>query len=200
MRPCISAAENAAQAVARVRRVDEGWQSTAGPFITDPNSGDGAIRIYRDLAQEANGRALVLERGGVPLGFNSRQAFQAFGSLARNSLMFAGQADAELYLRGSSVTGYSYRTGRAFDLGRDSDYDFAIVSPRLMEQARMSGYQLRSSGNRTTELSPRQLRDLNLANFVQTLSAQTGRKVTIMIYESEAIIQSRGPNLRVPQF
>ena len=196
----MSAAENAAQAVARVRRVEEGWQSTAGPFITDPNSPDGAIRIYRELAQEANGRALVLERGGVPLGFNSRQEFQSFGREARNGLMFAGQADAELYLRGSSVTGYSYRTGRAFDVGRDSDYDVAIVSSRMMQQARTSGYQLRSGGNRTTELTPRQLQDLNLTSLVRTLSVRTGRKVTIMIYESEALIQSRGPNLKVPQF
>jgi hypothetical protein len=197
-RDLVSAAANAAQAVARVRKVEEGWQSTSGPFITDPNSADGAIRVYRDLAQEANGRALVLERGGVPLGFNSRQEFRAFGSEARNSLMFAGQADAELYLRGSSVTGYRYRTGEPFDAGKDSDYDFAIVSPRLMERAHELGIATLGRGTRTGPLREIQLRQLGLDRPLARIKELTDRKSSFVIFRDSKVLEQRGPSLWVP--
>lgn len=196
-RELISAVENATQAIARVRKIEEGWQSTAGPVVTDPNSAEGAIRIYRDLAQEANGRALVLERGGVPLGFNSLQEFRRFGSEARNSLMFAGQADAEPYITGSAVTGYKYTTGRAFDVGRTSDFDLVIVSPRLIQVARERGVELRSSGARTGPLSEPQLETLGLGHTVRTLSERSGRDVNIMIYRSVEDLDRRGPSIPV---
>jgi hypothetical protein len=194
----IFASENAAQAMARVRQLDPEWRPATGSSITDPNSADGAIRAYRDLAQEANGRAFVLERGGVPLGFNSRHEFQAFGSEARNSLMFAGHADAELYLRGSSVTGYRYRTGRTFDQGKTSDYDLALAGPRLLQWVQELGIPLRSNGVRSRELNNNDLRALGLESTVSALKAMTGRKVSIMVYRSEEAIVGRGPSLRVP--
>jgi predicted nucleotidyltransferase len=193
----IFASENAAQAMVRVRQLDPEWRPATGPSITDPNSADGAIRAYRDLAQEANGRAIVLERGGVPLGFNSRHEFQAFGSEARNSLMFAGHADAEPYLTGSAVTGYKYTTGQLFDVGRRSDYDLAIVSPRLIQMARERGIELRSRGARTGQIEETELKLLGLENTVRTLQEYSGRDVHIMIYRSTEDLAPRGPNIPV---
>ena len=40
----------------------------------------------------------------------------------------AGHSDARLVMFGSSVTGFSYRSGTSFDAGGRSDYDLAVVS------------------------------------------------------------------------
>jgi hypothetical protein len=195
----IFAASNARVAIARVRELDPEWRPATGPSITDPNSADGAIRGYRDLAQEANGRAFVLERGAVPLGFNSREEFRAFGSEARTSLMFAGQADAELYLRGSSVTGYRYRTGEPFDTGKESDYDFAIVSPRLMERANEIGVATLGRGTRTGQLSNAELQKLGLDTVLARIKSLTNyRKSSFVIFRNSNALEKRGPHVWVP--
>ncbi len=82
----------------------------------------------------AEARLIVIERGGLLLGFNSREDYASFGRSARTALNEAGYPEAVPYMRGSAVTGYSYRTGEAFDVGRRSDYDIAIVRPRLLER------------------------------------------------------------------
>ena len=154
----VFASDFAAQAVTRVREREPAWQPSSRSVISDPNSADGAIRYYRDLAQEANGRALVLERDGVPLGFNNRQDFEQFGRETMKGLVASGYSDALPYMRGSAVTGYSYRQGAAFDVGRRSDYDLAIASPTLIQRAREMGIEMRGGGSRTHELNPRDLK------------------------------------------
>ena len=129
----ILVAQRAENALSRVRELDPSWQ--AAPSLSDPQSASGAIAAYRSLAQQAEGRATVLERGGVPLRFNTARDFESFGRATRDGLAAANHRDAEPYIRGSAVTGYNYLSGEPFDVGRRSDYDLAIVSPTLMRRA-----------------------------------------------------------------
>jgi hypothetical protein len=191
----LQVARRAENALTRVRQVDEDFRPAAS--ISGNETARGAIDSYRALAQQAEARATVLERGGVPLGFSSRQEFQAFGASARNSLMFSGQADAEIFLRGSSVTGFGYETGELFDSGRRSDYDFAIVSPRLFQRAAEAGIALRGGNTRTGVLRESALKDLGLNNVLVQFRQHTGRDVSIVLYRSREDLAKRGPHLPV---
>ena len=145
------------------------------PQLSEPQSAESAIGAYRSLAQQAEGRITVLERGGVPLGFNSREEFEQFGRATRNELAAAGQRDVEPFLRGSSVTGYNYRTGEPFDVGRRSDYHMALASPTLMRRAEELGIPLQGQGSRTEALDAPQLETLGLRDLASTLRQQVGR-------------------------
>ena len=190
------ATQRVQEALRRVRDLDPGWKPL--PSLRDPNSVEGALRSYRATAQQAEARATVLERGGVPLGFSSRQLYEEFGSAAKNELRAAGYRDAEPYFAGSAVTGYSYRTGEAFDVGRRSDYDIAIVSPSILQRAKELGIPLRGNGTRTGPIRPQQLQSLGLEAIANRLSRQENRDVGIMIYRTRKELELRGPNLPIP--
>lgn len=142
--------------------------------------------------RESEARLLVIERGGLPLGFNSREDFAAFGLTLRRGLAPSGQSGAEVFLRGSAVTGYSYRTGEAFDIGRQSDFDVAIVSPVLLRELSARGLRLTAGGRRSESFGVRKLQRLGLPNLPVRWSAQA-RDVTYMVYRSRAEMEARGP-------
>ncbi|RTL71921.1 MAG: phage portal protein, partial [Hyphomicrobiales bacterium] len=190
------AANRAEAALARVRKLDPEWKPA--PFLSDPQSARGAITGYTSLAQQAEARALVVERGGVPMGFETREQFVEFGRRAWDTLTESGHRDAEPYLRGSSVTGYSYRTGEAFDAGRRSDLDLAIASPTLIERAEALGVVTRGQGTRTMQLDKDVVEALGLRPLQLRLEADAGRPVPIMIYRSRGDIEARGPSIRLP--
>ena len=185
-------------ALVRVREVDPNWQSSARPSLTDPANAETAINSNLRLAQEAEARATVIERGGLPLGFNTRQDFEKFGAEAMRGLVSSGHKDAIPFIRGSAVTGYSYRQGEVFDVGRRSDFDLAIVSPKLLQRAREVGIELRGGETRTRELNPLDLKSLGLDGLAASLVDQSGHDTTLMIYSSESAVQARGPYLTVP--
>jgi hypothetical protein len=190
------AANRAEAALNRVRELDPEWRPA--PQLSEPQSAESAISAYRSLAQQAEGRATVLERGGVPLGFNSREQFEDFGRATWDGLAASGHRDAEPFLRGSAVTGFNYRTGEAFDVGRQSDYDIALASPSLMRRAEELGIELREQGSRTRKLEDEELPALGLRDLASRLREQAGRDVSLMIYRSREAIEQRGPSLRLP--
>ena len=83
-------------------------------------------------------------------------------------------------------------------MGRRSDYDLAVVSERLIQQAEQIGIPILARGGRTVALKPEQATALGLNNVVDALSLSQGREVTIMIYRTEADLVARGPHLRLP--
>jgi hypothetical protein len=139
----------------------------------------------------------VLERGNLPLGFNNHEQFREFGRTTWDGLRAAGYDDAEPYLRGSAVTGHNFRTGTPFDGVERSDLDLAIVSPILMRRAIDEGVPLRG-GARTQTLTEPQIDRLGLRDIVTRSSAQTGRSVTIMIYDTTPALTRRGPFVQIP--
>ncbi len=179
---------------ARLRPLDSNWQPV--PQLSAPQTASGAITSYIALAQQAEARLLVIERGGLPLGFNSREDFTAFGLALRRGLAPSGQSGAEVFLRGSAVTGYSYRTGEAFDLGRQSDIDVAIVSPVLLRELSARGLRLTAGGARTLPFGRDRLPALRLPNLPGVWSSGA-RDVTYMIYRSRSDVEIRGPHVQI---
>jgi hypothetical protein len=134
----------------------------------------------------------------IPHGFGSSSDFASFGDDLYAGLRGAGYDDATAIFQGSSVTGQSYRTGAAFDVGRVSDFDVALASPQLLSRADALQIGLRSGGSRTGPLTAAQLERLGLGDLATSLSSSAGRPVNFMIFDSVPGATSRAPSIVVP--
>jgi filamentous hemagglutinin len=136
----------------------------------------------------------------IPLGFNSPDEFAQFGRVLYSGFAEAGYDDVEAIFQGSSVTGVSFETQEAFDLGRLSDYDVAIASPSLFERAKELGAQLRSRGTRTGPINKtRMLSNLGILGLSIDLSDLAGRPVKFMLFANVEAALQRGPSIRIPR-
>lgn len=153
-----------------------------------------STRLHRDKAYRRQflQQLRATRNGSLPHGFQNRGAFTAFGKQLHDGLGGAGHRDARAYLAGSAVSGKNFRTGKAFDSGRTSDLDVAIVSPRLFAQATQLGIGLRGQSSRTARLRREQVSTLGLGTLDQSLSGRANRKVTFMIYSSVDALAARG--------
>ncbi|MBA4174683.1 MAG: hypothetical protein C0511_19030, partial [Hyphomicrobium sp.] len=151
------------------------------------------IATYRALAQQAEARLIVIERGGLLLGFTSREDYASFGRSARTALNEAGYPEAVPYMRRSTVTGYSYRTGEAFDVGRRSDFDVAIVSPRLLEYLTANAVRTSGYGSRSQAIGPERLPEGPLRTWL--LQIARARPSSIVVHRSLRDLELRGPYL-----
>ena len=97
------------------------------------------------------------------------------------------------------MTGRSFHTGAAFDVGRLSDFDIALSSPQLLSRADALGIGLRSGGSRTGPLTAAQMQRLGLGDLATSLSSSAGRPVNFMIFDSVAGATGRGPSIVVPR-
>jgi RHS repeat-associated protein len=147
------------------------------------------LSVIPGLGPEAG--AVEEVESGVAGGFADAAAFNKFSSTLSSGL---GNIDAggSAFLTGSAVTGKSFTTGAAFDVGRVSDFDVAVVSPKLLGEAKDLGLGLRSGGARTGPLDANALKSLGLSNLSQTLSKQAGRPVNFMVYGTEDALKARG--------
>jgi hypothetical protein len=130
----------------------------------------------------------------VPLGFSDTKHFLSFGDdVAKGVKSATGATDVQIMMRGSAVTGVSYEKAIPFDVGRVSDWDMSIVSPSLMEKAKELGITTMNNGRRTVVLRAEELSKLGLTDLAAKLSAQEGRPVSFMLYESVEAVAKRGP-------
>lgn len=149
------------------------------------------VRVAANLERSA-------VQAAVPHGLASAEAFSQFGARLNAGLAEAGYADASALLQGSAVTGRSFRTGTPFDVGRVSDFDVALASPKLLARARELGVGLRSAGTRTGPLSAAQVQQLGLGPLQQSLSQMAGRPVNFMVYGDPATAAARAPSIPIP--
>jgi filamentous hemagglutinin len=131
----------------------------------------------------------------LPHGFASADELVGFSSSLREGLSHAGYDDVTPILQGSAITGKSFKTGAAFDLGRVSDFDVALASPMLLERASVLGIGLRSGGTRTGPLRASNLQRLGLSRLSSSLSESAGRPVNFMISGSLDTAISRAPSM-----
>jgi uncharacterized protein YukE len=127
----------------------------------------------------------------LPVGFASGKQWRTFVVTMYAGLDQAGNRRTVALFQGSSVTGVSHTTGVAFDVGRTSDYDVALVDPALLRRAQQLRVPLRWSGTRTAELWPRSVRMLGLAELRKELSALAGRPVNFMVFADLDTARSR---------
>ncbi|EPC6966884.1 hypothetical protein PZS07_01120 [Providencia thailandensis] len=134
----------------------------------------------------------------IPKGFKGIDEFNQFSLDMRNGLSSAGYPSATPIIQGSAVTGKSFRTGEAFDVGRRSDFDIALTSDDIFNAAKNAGIGTRGGGIRTGPLSQRDLRKLGLDNLANEMSIKHGREVNFMIYESVPTATTRAPSIILP--
>jgi RHS repeat-associated protein len=154
-----------------------------------------ATRFFNSpTGQEVTAAAAEAISGAqLPFGFGSAAQLHDFSRTLNTGLREVGGEGARAFLTGSAVTGVQYKTGGAFDVGRTSDFDIALVGSTLLAKAKELGVELRSKGTRTEPLmDPKMLRALGLDKLTQRLSQQAGRPVRFMIYESEEALRERG--------
>ncbi len=204
--------------------VQEKWQEFQKPFKSEnPNErakawgelsfnvgslfyGAGELKGLVGLGKEAAAlnQAVRIEKSLVatlPKGFSSQAELKQFANIFKEGLLKTGDSEALGVLRGSSVTGVSYKTGLPFDMGRRSDLDLAIVSPKLLDRAKELGIELRGIGTRTGPLNFRNtfertlLKEFSLKTLEKQLSNFTNRKTSFVIYKSEEELSKRGEYL-----
>jgi hypothetical protein len=119
------------------------------------------------------------QRPAVPYGFEDAEEFQEFAGRLRRGLPEGTQP----LFQGSSVTGTSWRSGRPFDEGRQSDYDIALAGPGLYGRAQALRLKAKD-GTRIGPLSDAQLDALGLLTLRDELSQLAGRPVKFMLFAS----------------
>ena len=182
----------AKEATRRVQELDPTWRPT--PSLYEGAEG----QIARNVAEARQAEARLREI--LPKGFGSYESYAQFGNSLRQGFAGAGYADTVPMIRGSSVTGESFRTGRPFDAdpAHRSDFDVAIVSPMLAQRAQDLGVRFREGGSRTGPLSERQMRDLGLVDIWRQSEREAGRDVSFMVYQSIDSVTRRGPSRPIP--
>lgn len=134
----------------------------------------------------------------IPYGFKSFGQFNQFGQALQAGLSNAGFHNAISFMQGSSVSGFSFNTGTAFDVGRVSDFDVAISQSDLFERAKSLGL---TKGGRTEPISmgSSQAKALDIDDTLQRLAKKSGREVNAMIFENVTEIKAKSSNnIRIP--
>jgi hypothetical protein len=81
---------------------------------------------------------------------------------------------------------------------RISDYDVGLVSPQLMDRARLLGMPLIGQGTRTNPLSGIDQILLGLEGMSASLGGVAGRPVNFMLYLNMGAVQ-RSPSIFAPR-
>ena len=165
---------------------------------------DGLLQVFGTIAMVAGTLAdgltiaqQLARPGVVPLGFANRVEFETFG----NKLMRGvdeGYPGADAAFQGSSVTGFRFRDGMPFDVGRVSDFDIALAGDDIFEAAIRAGAKLRGNGTRTEPLKAMMMQRMGLDTLQQELMLIAGRDVKFMVYRDIAVALARRPSVVVP--
>ncbi|WP_425557438.1 polymorphic toxin-type HINT domain-containing protein [Deinococcus aluminii] len=131
-----------------------------------------------------------------PLGFKSQGQYQQFSNQLYAGLARAGFKDSEVFFQGSAVAGRSATNGAAFDVGRVSDFDLAVVNPNMLQKLADAGYRVKANGGAVGPLTAEQVEFLGLTRMQQALSSRMGREVNFMVYGSSEVARVK-PSMRV---
>ena len=193
----LSRAQDNADAVIRsVQQGDPNWRPQARLY----ENVESEIAANESIRREAEERLSELSQGVnirgrfTPYGFVDQTQCTAFGSTARNGLAEAGIRDASIHLRGSAVTGRSYRSRALHDGAKRSDIDVAIASETLLQRAEAARVDMWGKGGTRTEpiYKPETLERLGLLRLKNQMEEQTGREVSFVIFRSREDIRRRG--------
>jgi RHS repeat-associated protein len=146
------------------------------------------------------GAKLPWAKESIPLGFESRAQYKAFGRELRLGLAEAGYGDVEPAIRGSSVTGVRFDDGSVLTPAGPDDFDLALVSESLFNDAKALGLRPRKGGGRTGPIDRSKYLDpLGLSDVHASLNERLGRKVSFMPYRDLGAVAERpGPYKIIP--
>jgi hypothetical protein len=156
------------------------------PIVTRP----GSRHTYEThLRRQLN--ILRIQLHG-PLGME-REQWAQFRRDVTSALRRSRDPNAEAFLRGSAVSGVSFRRG-VLDFSGPRDFDAAITSGRLLEAARRRGVRLRGGGTRTGPLRARTMATIGVRGLADRIN---GKRVTYDIFSSETAMRVR-PGAAIP--
>jgi RHS repeat-associated protein len=159
------------------------------------SEGNYGLAAYRGVFTVLGGMAFKakLDTLRLPQGFKSVADYNKFVDATANALKNIGADDASIAIRGSAVTGRSGNPAKAGSpFGPGSDVDLAVASESLLARCVQLGLTLRGGRTRTGPLRDSDLAQLGLSEIAAELSAQLGRPVTFMIYDSVESVIARG--------
>ncbi|OWQ43762.1 hypothetical protein CDL60_28545 [Roseateles noduli] len=128
---------------------------------------------------------------GLPFTYKAKP-FQNFVNRFHEEFAAAGFDDVEGFMQGSSASGIKFRTQQRLDARNGltpSDYDVAIVSPKLLQAAREQGLNVLNG-----PLNEKQLGALGLIEAQNSLQAASKGQlpVNFMVYESaQAVLKAQ---------
>lgn len=134
----------------------------------------------------------------IPKGFKSFGQLKQFGQAMQAGFSKLGFKGATMYMQGSAHSGRSFETGKAFDDGRVSDFDIAVIQPELFEKAKKMGL---AKGNRTLpiEINSVEANKLGINGVLQKMSKLAGgRDVNVMIFDSPESAKAKAEGTRIP--
>ncbi len=92
-------------------------------------------------------------------------------------------------------TAYEQAQDHAFDKGKEpSDWDFAIVSPKLYQRLLLEDPALSRTAGRTIPVNADRMQKLGFTELASWMR-QIKRDASVMVYQSEAAVKGRGPSL-----
>ena len=132
-----------------------------------------------------------------PKGFASWGSLRQFGTQLQAGLSKLGFKNTKLFMQGSAASGRSYLTKEAFDVGRKSDFDIALVGDDIYKAAEKLGL---TKGGRTgpIEVGTEAAQDLGLNKLLKEVSEKYGRKVNVMIFETVDAVKEKAASIRIP--
>lgn len=147
----------------------------------------------------------VLDSAGrtyrVPHGFKTYEEYHNFVVVLDTKIQKLDPA-AKAFMQGSAVTGVEHDAPhRAFDVGRRSDFDVAIMSSELIARAEKAGVKVKDAGfgrgKYTQPLDkPELVKAMGLDEVATVLSTAYDRKVNFIVYESAAAIY-KNPSMQL---
>jgi hypothetical protein len=151
-----------------------------------------------------------VEERTIP-AFRDHEEAATFASGVQKRFEATGVDDAQVVVRGSAATGRQFNPetgkydGPAFDVGRISDLDVSVVSPKLLKKAEELAknwdeerygkcpFDIRGDGTRTSPLNKDVLRELGLENLLPKTVGGKRRKSSLVIYQDMESLEKRGP-------
>ena len=146
------------------------------------NTDGGKSKVTSGIAAQKDSSKRVVDEFGnaIPYGFSSLDEYYKFVESLKSEL----PEDTVILFQGSSVTGKSHKTGKAFDHGRKSDFDIALVNDDLYLKGLDANYRTKTEPNRMGPLSKEELEELGLLEVQNKMSQVAGRPVSFMLFES----------------
>jgi len=185
-------------------RQSYGTNAAATSWRSDRSSDDLGTLVDRDHKHEVIGRI----QSGKPLGFKSAAEARRLGTKISGSVQIDGHSfNPQVAIIGSSVAGRKYRPGPRgltgkhdgppFDqgVGKDgqpkrSDWDIAIVDPRLADALIARGFKSRNNGERVP-IRDHELKHVGLRDLAARILKEHGREATFMVYRNAKTLQTR---------
>ena len=131
----------------------------------------------------------------IPHGFKSLGMIKQFATQIQAGLSRLGFKNTKIYLQGSAVKGAD-DAGRAFDVGRKSDFDVALTGDDIWNKAESLGITSTTKSSVIKSGSDEAI-NLGIDDLLNQVSNKFGRPVDVMIFKNVEEVKRKGASIRL---